>query len=217
MEIYLDSANLSQIEHAVELGILDGVTTNPTLIAKEGGDFENIIRKISQVIKGKGKIWAEVISTKSEAMVEEAIRMTGWATGMVVKLPMGLEGIKAASILSREGIQTNMTLISSVSQALLAAKAGVSYVSPYAGRVDDIGWSGSGLIQGIVEAFSAQGFATKILAASVRSPHQAAELVRSGVDGITVPYGVLIGMAQHPMTDLGLDQFLKDWSEAGLQ
>lgn len=210
----MDSADIQQIEQAANLGVLDGVTTNPTLIATEGREFETVIREISEVVDGK--IWAEVIGTESNEMVEEARRIDRWARNMVVKLPMGLEGLKAAKVLSEEGLQTNMTLVYSVSQAILAAKAGVSYVSPYAGRIDDIGWSGVEFIRDIAAVFAVQHFDTKVLAASVRSPQQVVALARSGVNGITVPYEVLVKMAQHPMTDVGLDQFLKDWDEAKL-
>lgn len=214
MELYLDSADFQQIEQAANLGILDGITTNPTLIAKEGRDFETVIREISQVVDGK--IWAEVIGTESDTMVKEALRINGWAQNMVVKLPMGIEGLKAARTLSGKDIQTNMTLVYSISQAILAAKAGVSYVSPYAGRVDDVGWSGQEFIGDIASVFAIQNLETRVLAASVRSPQQVVALAKSGVDGVTVPYEVLIKMTQHPMTDVGLDQFLKDWDEAKL-
>lgn len=214
MELYLDSADIQQIEQATKLGILDGVTTNPTLIAKEGRDFETVIREISEVVDGK--IWAEVIGTESDTMIEEALRINGWAQNMVVKLPMGTEGLKAARTLSSKGLQTNMTLVYSVSQAILAAKASVSYVSPYAGRVDDVGWSGEEFIGGIASVFATQRLETRVLAASVRSPQQVVALAKSGVDGVTVPYEVLIKMAHHPMTEVGLTQFLKDWDEAKL-
>lgn len=214
MELYLDSANLQQIKQAANLGVLDGITTNPTLIAKEGRDFETVIREISQAIDGK--IWAEVIGTENDKMVEEALRINDWAQNMVVKLPMGIEGLKAARTLSDKGLQTNMTLVYSISQAILSAKAGVSYVSPYAGRIDDVGWSGEEFIRDIASVFATQRFETRVLAASVRSPQQVVALAKGGVDGVTVPYEVLTKMTHHPMTEVGLAQFLEDWEEAKL-
>ncbi len=194
--------------------MLDGVTTNPTLIAKEGRGFEEIIRAIDGAVEGK--IWYEVVATDAEAMVSEALAMRGWARQPVIKIPMGPEGIEATSCLSREGMEINVTLVYSVPQALLAAKAGASWVSPYAGRMDDLGIAGVDLIGDIVEAFATQGLATKVLAASIRGPHHVAELAKRGVDGMTMPYEVLLGLTHHPATDAGLEQFSQDWKSAGL-
>jgi transaldolase len=214
MELYVDSADPSHVRSVAELGVLDGVTTNPSLIARERRGFEEIIRELDGVVDGR--VWCEVIATDAGGMVEEAMTMQGWAAQPVVKVPMGAEGIKAVSRLSRQGIETNVTLVYSVPQALLAAKAGASWVSPYAGRIDDLGVSGVGLIRDIVEVFAVQRLPTRVLAASIRGPRHVAELARAGVHGMTMPYEVLLSLTRHPATDVGLDAFLKDWSEAGL-
>lgn len=214
MELYVDTADLSQIRRASELGVLDGVTTNPTLVAKAGKNFEKLIREIDGAVDGK--VWCEVIGTDAEAMVEEASRMRHWAEKPVIKVPMGPEGLKAVSRLSREGVETNVTLVYSVPQAILAAKAGASWISPYAGRIDDTGVSGADLISEMVDVYARQDFRTKVLGASVRGPMHVVELARGGVHGLTMPPDVLLALAHHPATDVGLEKFLKDWSEAGL-
>lgn len=214
MELYVDTADLSQVRRAFELGVLDGVTTNPTLVAKAGTGFEALIREIDGAIDGK--VWCEVIGTDAEGMVEEALRMRHWAEKPVIKIPMGLEGLKAVSRLSREGVETNVTLVYSVAQAILAAKAGASWISPYAGRIDDTGVSGAGLIREMVDVYARQGFRTKVLGASVRGPMHVSELAKGGAHGLTMPFDVLLALAHHPATDVGLEKFLKDWNEAGL-
>lgn len=214
VELYVDTADLSQIRRASELGVLDGVTTNPTLVAKVGKDFERLIREIDGAVDGK--VWCEVISTDAQGMVEEALRMRHWAEKPVIKVPMGLEGLKAASRLSREGVETNVTLVYSVPQAILAAKAGAAWISPYAGRIDDTGVSGAQVIRDMVDVYARQGLATKVLGASVRGPMHVVELAKGGVHGLTMPFDVLLGLAHHPATDAGLEKFLKDWDEAGL-
>lgn len=216
MEMYVDTANLDQIREAVSLGILDGVTTNPSIIAKEKRNFKEMIARIAELVPAPGKVWCEVIGTDADTMVREALDMQTWASRVVVKLPMGAEGVKAASRLSKEGVETNMTLVYSVPQALLAAKAGVSYVSPYLGRVDDVGWSGATLIGDIVKAYAAFGLNTKVIAASIRGPQQVLDMFRVGVDAVTMSYPVLEAMLNHPMTELGLNQFLRDWKESGI-
>ena len=214
MELYVDTADLSEVEAAVRLGVLDGVTTNPTLVAAQRRSFEEIVRELDVAVDGR--VWYEVLATEADAMVEEATAMKTWARRPVIKVPMGPEGIEATSRLSRSGIETNVTLVYSVPQALLAAKAGAAWVSPYAGRIDDLGLSGVGLIGDIVDAFAAQGFATKVLAASIRGSHHVAELAKRGVHGMTMPYEVLLGLTRHPATDAGLDRFLRDWEAADL-
>jgi transaldolase len=218
LDLYVDTADLGEIKKAAQLGVLDGVTTNPSLIARtvvrEGRGFEEIIREIDAAVDGK--VWCEVVSTGAEGMVEEALQMRSWAESPVIKLPMGLEGLKAASRLRREGVEVNVTLVYSVPQALLAAKAGASWVSPYAGRMDDLGTSGVEVIRAMVEALRAQDLPTRVLAASIRGPRHVAELARAGVHGFTMPFEVLKKLAHHPATDAGLEQFLNDWDEAGL-
>jgi transaldolase len=210
MEFYIDTANLKQIEEVMPLGILEGVTTNPSLVARENRDFKELIQEIAKRVDGK--IWAEVVSTEANAMVEEALEINQWAPNMVIKLPMGFEGLKAASRLTKLNVETNMTLVYSVPQAILAAKAGVKYVSPYAGRMDDIGWNGVGLIQEIVEAFSNLKLNTQVIAASIRGPQHVLDVLAAGVHAVTMSYDVLKKMIQNPMTDIGLEQFLTDWN-----
>ncbi|GIQ65825.1 putative transaldolase [Paenibacillus cisolokensis] len=214
MEFYIDTADLAQIKEAMSWGILEGVTTNPSIVAREKRGFEELIREIAR--ETPGKVWCEVIGTDADTMVEEARMFRNWADRVVVKLPMGAEGVKAASRLSKEGIETNMTLVYSVGQAVLAAKAGVRYVSPYLGRVDDVAWSGATLIGGIVETFARLGLPTKVIAASVRGPQQVLDMLNLGVHAVTTSYSVWAAMMKHPMTDIGLEGFLRDWKEAGL-
>ncbi|MFD0716621.1 fructose-6-phosphate aldolase [Paenibacillus sp. GCM10027626] len=214
MELYIDTADLKQIKEAMSWGILEGVTTNPSLIAREKRGFEEQIRDIAKEVQGK--VWCQATGADAAAMVEEARMFQSWATDVVVKLPMGAEGIKAASRLSKEGIETNMTLVYSVGQAVLAAKAGVQYVSPYLGRVDDVAWSGANLIGDIAAAFSQLGLPTKVIAASVRGPQQVLDMFRLGAHAVTTSYPVLVAMMKHPMTDIGLEGFMQDWREAGL-
>ncbi|MBN2908915.1 fructose-6-phosphate aldolase [Polycladomyces sp. WAk] len=214
MELYIDSANIEQIAQVMPLGILQGVTTNPTLIAKEKRDFQTLIRNIAKLVDGK--IWCQVTSTEAESMVNEALEINSWAKNIVIKLPMGMEGLKAASILSRKGVETNMTLVYSVPQAVLAAKAGVSYVSPYVGRVDDTGWDGMSLIKEIVDVFQSLQVKTKVIAASIRGPQQVIDALRTGVHAVTMPYQVLLSMVRNPMTDIGLEQFMTDWNNANM-
>ncbi|MCA0757596.1 fructose-6-phosphate aldolase [Paenibacillus sp. N4] len=216
MELYVDTADLTQIREAVALGILDGVTTNPSIIAKQKRPFRETIGGIAELVPAPGKVWCEVIGTDADTMVAEAKEMQAWAPRVVVKLPMGAEGVKAASRLSKEGIETNMTLVYSVPQAIIAAKAGVAYVSPYLGRVDDAGWSGEALIGDIVQAYKDLGLSTKVIAASIRGPRQVLDMFRVGVDAVTMAYPVLEAMLNHPMTEIGLNRFLQDWQDAGI-
>lgn len=214
VEFYIDTADLAQIREAMSWGVLDGVTTNPSIVAREKRGFEELIRDIGRATTGK--VWCEAVGANADAMVEEARAFRQWADRVVVKLPMGAEGVKAASRLAKEGIETNMTLVYSVGQAVLAAKAGVQYVSPYLGRVDDVAWSGAELIGGIARTFSRLSLPTKVIAASVRGPQQVLDMLNIGVHAVTTSYPVWAAMMKHPMTDIGLEGFMRDWKEAGL-
>lgn len=212
MQIYLDTANLDQIKHYAQWGIVDGVTTNPSLVAKEQGvDFETRVKEICSIISGP--VSAEVIATDAEAMIEEGRRNASWASNVFVKLPMTTDGLKACKVLSEEGIKINMTLIFSVSQALLAAKAGADLVSPFIGRIDDINHDGMSLIYDIVQVFDTYNLQTKVLAASIRHQQHVLESLRAGADIATMPASVLEKMVRHPLTDQGLEKFLADWKK----
>jgi transaldolase len=209
MKIFLDTANLEEIRQGVEWGIVDGVTTNPTLIAKEGADFEKRIKEICELVQGP--VSAEVISLNWEGMVEEARKLAAIDEHVVVKIPMTPDGIKAVKILSAEGIRTNVTLVFSANQALLAAKAGATYVSPFVGRIDDNGNDGLKLLEEIMQIFVNYGFETEVIAASIRHPMHVVEAALIGVDIATVPFDVLKKMFMHPLTDVGIKRFLQDW------
>ena len=209
MKLFIDTANVEQIREANALGVICGVTTNPSLIAKEGRDFKEVVKEIVSIVDGP--VSAEVISTDHEGMVKEARELAGIHENIVIKIPMTLEGLKAVKLLSKEGIRTNVTLIFSAGQALLAARAGASYVSPFLGRIDDVGSVGMTLLEDIVQIFRIHAIETEIIAASVRSPLHVIDAAKTGCDIATVPYNVLIGMAKHPLTDLGIERFLKDW------
>jgi transaldolase len=209
MKIFLDTANLEEIRQGVEWGIVDGVTTNPTLIAKEGADFEKRIKEICELVQGP--VSAEVISLNWEGMVEEARKLVAIDEHVVVKIPMTPDGIKAVKILSTEGIRTNVTLVFSANQALLAAKAGATYVSPFVGRIDDNGNDGLKLLEEIMQIFANYGFETEVIAASIRHPMHVVEAALIGVDIATVPFDVLKKMFMHPLTDVGIKRFLQDW------
>jgi transaldolase len=212
MKFFLDTANLEELRKGVELGIIDGVTTNPSLIAKEGNPIEDQIRKICDLVPGD--ISAEVVATESKAMIEEGKRLAAIHKNVVVKLPLTRDGIKACAALSKDGIKVNVTLCFSAGQALLAAKAGAYFVSPFVGRVDDIGWSGMDLISDIVQIYEIHDFKTQILAASLRSPVHVIEAAKAGAHIATMPWKVLDGLFPHPLTDKGLEQFLKDYAKA---
>lgn len=209
MRIFLDTANIDEIRQGVEWGVVDGVTTNPTLIAKEGVDFEKRIKEICELVQGP--VSAEVISSKWEEMVEEARRLSAIDEYVVVKIPMTPDGIRAVKVLSAEGIKTNVTLVFSANQALLAAKAGATYVSPFIGRIDDNGNDGLRLLEEIIQVYSNYGFETEIIAASIRHPMHVVEAAMIGVDIATVPFEVLKKMFLHPLTDVGIKRFLQDW------
>ena len=212
MKLFLDTGNLAEIERYVPLGIVDGVTTNPSLMAKEKGDPREIIRRIAAIVQGP--VSAEVLATDEAAMVAEGRDLASIDPHVVVKLPFGKEGLKACRALAAEKIRVNMTLIFSPSQALLCAKVGAAYVSPFIGRLDDISTDGMALIEQIVTIFGNYDFATEILVASVRHPMHVVEAARLGADVCTCPAAVIESMFKHPLTDLGLERFLKDWQQA---
>ena len=215
MRFFIDTANIEEIKEANELGVICGVTTNPSLIAKEGRDFIEVVKEISTIVDGP--ISAEVISLDHKGMVEEADKLSKIHKNIVIKLPMTLEGLKATKILSQKGIKTNVTLIFSETQALLAARAGATYVSPFVGRLDDIGQDGLSLIEEIVDIFNVNAIETEIIVASVRNPIHVAQAARMGADIATVPYKVIAQMTKHPLTDKGIENFLKDWEGASLK
>ena len=209
MKLFIDTANINEIREATALGIIDGVTTNPSLIAKEGRLFTTVVKEICAIVDGP--ISAEVVSLKSDEMVKEARVLAKIHKNIVVKIPLTAEGLKAAKALSSEGIKTNLTLCFSPTQALLAAKAGATYVSPFIGRLDDISQTGMELIRDIKTIFANYNFKTQIIVASVRNPVHVLDAARIGADIATVPYGVLMMLVKHPLTDIGLERFLKDW------
>ena len=212
MKFFLDTANIDEIKDANSMGMVDGVTTNPSLIAKEGRDFEEVIKEICEIVDGP--ISAEVISTDTEGMLKEARHLSGLHKNIVVKIPMTVDGIKATCQLSKEGIKTNVTLVFSPLQALMAAKAGATYVSPFLGRLDDLSQDGLQLIEQIVEMYANYAYETEIIVASVRNPLHVLESALMGADIATIPYSVLGKFAAHPLTDKGLKAFLDDWNKS---
>lgn len=211
MKLFIDTANTNEIKEANELGVICGVTTNPSLIAKEGRDFVEVVKEITQIVDGP--ISAEVISLKAEEMVDEALELYEKINNpnLVIKIPMCAEGLKATKILSKKGIPTNVTLIFSASQALLAARAGATYVSPFLGRIEDVGMHSMELIDDIATIFDVHGIKTEIIAASIRNPIHVIEAAKLGAHIATIPYKVIEQMIKHPMTDLGIERFLSDW------
>ncbi len=212
MKLFIDTGNLKEVEALVPLGIIDGITTNPSLLAKEGGDYRSILKKICQLVKGPTS--AEVVATDAEGMIRQGRDLAGIDEHIVVKVPFTREGVKACKTLSAEGLRVNVTLVFSATQALLAAKVGATYVSPFVGRLDDIATSGMNLIHEIVEIFENYQFPTEILVASVRHNIHIIEAARMGADICTCPAAVIEGMFKHPLTDIGLERFLKDWEKA---
>ena len=212
MKIFLDSGNLEDVQNLVPLGIIDGVTTNPSLLAKEDADPRSLLAEICRIVQGP--VSAEVVATDSDGMVSEGRELAGIDPHIVVKVPFGKAGITACRALTSEGLLVNVTLVFSATQALLAAKAGASFVSPFVGRLDDIGTSGLGLVEEIVEIYENYEFTTEILVASVRGPLHILEAARLGADVCTCPAGVIESMFKHPLTDSGLERFLKDWEKA---
>jgi transaldolase len=211
MKIFIDSGNLKEIESLVPLGIIDGITTNPSLMAKEGGDYKEILKKICGIVKGPTS--AEVVATVAEEMIREGRELAALDEHIVVKVPFTREGVKACKALSSEGKKVNVTLIFSAAQALLAAKVGATFISPFVGRLDDIATNGMELIREIVEIYSNYEFTTEILVASCRHPIHVIESARMGADIATCPAAVIDQMFNHPLTTIGLEKFLKDWEK----
>ena len=214
MKFFIDTANLDEIREANELGLIDGVTTNPSLVAKEGNvDFKEHLKKICDLVKGD--ISAEVTALDTEGMLEQGRDYAKVAPNVVVKCPMTLDGLKATRTLTSEGIGVNMTLCFSASQAILAAKAGARYISPFIGRLDDISTDGMQLIREIVQIYDNYGYATEVLAASIRLPRQIVDCALAGADVATIPFKVIQQLVKHPLTDNGLNAFLSDWKKSG--
>ena len=212
MKFFIDTANPDEIKRAYEMGVIDGVTTNPTLISKEKKDFESLIEEICKIIKGL-PISLEVLSLNSEGMIGEARRLSRMGENIVVKIPMTTEGLKAIKVLVSEGIKTNTTLVFSPTQALLAAKAGTTYVSPFIGRLDDIAQTGMELIEQIVTIFTNYGFESQVIVSSIRHPIHVLEAALIGADVATIPYKVIEQLVKHPLTDIGIERFLADWKK----
>lgn len=212
MKFFLDTANVEHIKVANEMGVICGVTTNPSLIAKEGRDFKETIKEITEIVNGP--ISGEVISEDSEGMIKEGREISKIHPNMIVKIPMTVEGLKAVKVLASEGVKTNVTLVFSATQALLAANAGATYVSPFLGRIDDISMDGMELVRTIAEIFEIHGIETEIIAASVRNPIHVIEAARAGAHIATVPYALVMQMVKHPLTDAGLEKFKLDWANA---
>ncbi len=213
MKFFIDTANPDEIKRAYEMGVIDGVTTNPTLISKEKKDFESLIEEICKIIKGL-PISLEVLSLNSEGMIEEARRLSKMGENIVVKIPMTTEGLKAIKALVSEGIKTNTTLVFSPTQALLAAKAGTTYVSPFIGRLDDIAQTGMELIDQIVTIFTNYGFESQVIVSSIRHPIHVLEAALIGADVATIPYKVIEQLVKHPLTDIGIERFLAEIKKA---
>lgn len=211
MKIFIDTANIREIKEANDLGIIDGVTTNPTLVAREGKDFGSLIKEICSIVDGP--ISAEVIGLKHDEIIREARSLSKIHKNIVVKIPLIQEGLKAVRLLSKEGIKTNVTLCFSATQALLAAKAGATYVSPFIGRLDDISYEGMDIIRDIKAIYSNYNFPTKIIVASIRHPLHVLKAAKIGADIATVPYDTLMKLVRHPLTDIGIDRFLSDWKK----
>ncbi|MCR1952102.1 MULTISPECIES: fructose-6-phosphate aldolase [unclassified Clostridium] len=212
MIFFLDTANVEYIKKVNDMGVIKGVTTNPSLVAKEGRDFNEVIKEITEIVDGP--ISGEVVSEDSEGMIVEGRKIAAIHKNMIVKIPMTEEGLKAVKVLSKEGIKTNVTLIFSATQALLAANSGATYVSPFLGRIDDISMNGMDLIKDIAEIFSIHRIESKIIAASVRTPIHVIEAAKAGADIATVPYDLIMNMLKHPLTDQGLEKFKADWQAA---
>lgn len=212
MKLFLDTANLSEIEEGVNLGVVDGVTTNPSLVAKESSDMKSHVLEICRLVPGI--VNAEVLSTDAEAMIAEGLEIASWAENVAVKIPMTPEGIKAVKELCRRGVKVNVTLIFSPNQALLAAKAGAYIVSPFVGRLDDIGHDGMELVESILNIYRRFGIETQVLTASIRHPQHVIRAAQMGSHIASMPYKIFQAMFRHPLTDIGLERFLDDWRKA---
>ncbi|MBN2123348.1 MAG: fructose-6-phosphate aldolase [Deltaproteobacteria bacterium] len=213
MKFFIDTANVEEIRKANALGLLDGVTTNPSLVAREGKEFEPLIREICGIVDGP--VNAEVVSTDAEGMIREARELAKLAENIVVKIPLIAEGLKAVKALSEEGIKTNVTLCFSPLQALMAAKAGAAYISPFIGRLDDVSTRGMDLVDQIMTIYENYGFETEVIVASIRNPIHVLDAALMGADIATIPYKVMEQLIKHPLTDIGLDKFLEDWRKMG--
>ncbi|HEU4963394.1 MAG TPA: fructose-6-phosphate aldolase [Bacilli bacterium] len=211
MKFFLDTANVEEIRQANELGVIAGVTTNPSLVAKEGGDFVAMLKEIVEIVDGP--ISAEVISLDAKGMVEEGVKLAAIHENIVIKVPMTLEGLKAVNQFAKQGIKTNVTLVFSANQALMAARAGATFVSPFLGRLDDISQEGMQLISDIATIFSLHGLDTEIIAASIRHPMHVHQAALNGAHIGTLPYKVLTSLVKHPLTDAGIERFLADWNQ----
>jgi len=211
MKIFLDTANIESIEKYNELGVVDGITTNPTLLSKEKGNPIKIMKKIVEIMNGPVSL--EVVAIDFDKMLEESLKLAMYGENVVVKIPMTMDGLKVVHALTKKGIKTNVTLIFSANQALLAAKAGATYVSPFIGRLDDIGSEGLNLVSEIVQIFASYDISTQLLVASVRHPLHVIEVAKMGADVVTLPPDILDKMIRHPLTDKGLDSFLSDWKK----
>ena len=210
MKLFIDTANVDEIRSAAELGVICGVTTNPSLIAREGRVFEEVIKEITSIVDGP--ISAEVVAPDADGMVKEALELVKIHENIVIKIPMTAEGLKAVNRLSKQGIKTNVTLIFSPSQALLAARAGATYVSPFVGRLNDISDNGMVLISDIAEIFAIHEIPTEIISASIRGPQDVTDSAKNGAHIATVPYKVIMQMTKHPLTDIGIEKFMADWN-----
>jgi transaldolase len=213
MKFFIDTANVEEIRNTNDLGLLDGVTTNPTLVSKEGREFKGLIKEICSIVDGP--VNAEVVSTDAVGMINEARDLVKLADNIVVKIPLIEEGLKAVKILNAENIKTNVTLCFSPTQALMAAKAGAAYVSPFVGRLDDISSMGMDLVEQIITVYDNYGFDTEIIVASIRNPTHVVDAALMGADIATIPYNVIQQLIKHPLTDIGLEKFLADWKKMG--
>ncbi|MFV0436733.1 MAG: fructose-6-phosphate aldolase [Desulfopila sp.] len=211
MKFFIDTANIEEIKKGVEMGMVDGVTTNPSLVAKEKKPFAEILGEICSIVDGP--VSAEVVSLEAQGMVKEARELVKISDNIVIKVPMIIEGLKAVKMLTAEGIKTNVTLVFSAAQALLAAKAGASFVSPFVGRLDDIGFAGMDLIGEIVSIYDNYGYESEVIVASVRGPRHVLDSALLGADIATIPFKVIAQLAKHPLTDKGIEQFLADWEK----
>lgn len=211
MKIFIDTADINEIREAQKLGVVDGVTTNPTLISKTGRPFDEVVKEICREVSGPVSL--EAISLDSEGMVAEAKKLSKISKNVVVKIPMLPEGLKAVKILSKRNIKTNVTLVFSPLQALLAAKAGASYVSPFVGRLDDIGHVGMDVVSQILEIYGNYGFETEVIVASIRNPIHVNDAALMGAHVATIPFKVILQLSKHPLTDIGIERFLKDWEK----
>lgn len=211
MKFFIDTANIAEIKKAQEWGLVDGVTTNPSLVSKEGREFKDLIKDICSIVDGP--ISAEAISLDAEGMIKEARELSKIHKNIVVKIPMTLEGLKAVKVVAKEGIKTNVTLVFSPTQALMAAKAGATYASPFVGRLDDISQNGMELIDQIMTIYENYDFATEVIVASIRHPMHVVDAALTGAHVATIPFKVIEQLSKHPLTDIGIDKFMKDWEK----